>query len=783
MVNGRRTFLLWAAALAGIFLIASCGEQSMVVTDEPITTTKVELFPTPLSTWTPSPTPPPPLPPSTRCQEIIDAQFPWEFLTEGSIIFSGECDGIEGLYRLSAETRKITPFLRHLLGDDFNWLSMGGYDTSLDNQWFAITRQYRDVNDSVLFARLFISGEDESTAFSYPLSRNNKFIDQWMKYGLLSLYTGSANDVGISRIFLTPQTGRIFRFNFFPGDLNYIYSHFYAIDPPAARVVYLSDNYLYVLREIETNRIIWQSDPPPNGYSYVGYPAWSPDGMYFTIASSSLDGSTFNMVVVSRDGLIVKKFETFSTARVSQHGAVNVTWSKDGKYLSFWNKANSIRLAFWERATDRLIYPNIDFADESGSPHFITSDKFTLFDYNGRVLYLVDLASDQVSHMDINLHPYGWINTRQDPVKPDETELILPASGSSVIQSCLNPIDALDSDVLKAQLIIYNQGDLYTLDTGGIKRSLGNTEYAYISPNTNWLFYITTAENYEPHFWLYSANTEPEEKIIPDIFYEYLSGAIGGWENDNEIWIGTSTGLPLFNPFQDTYRENPIPRFYVDVIGCISLSCPEGSYAPNPYDSNYERLTILSPGYPEGTISMSDREGNILWERYSRYAGFNMPIWQPGDQLFGIPFPKNDSDEYGEHYEIYTVDRDGRQNQLTNYYDAYPAMIIDKFSWSADGRYIAFWGDTHSRERIAQQYPYRLFVLDTQTRQTTDYCAPGTYGTSPHGFGPAPIWSPDGSQIAYETYLDGKRMVMLADLESGSVSPVAEGQLIGWLTK
>lgn len=169
-------------------------------------------------------------------------------------------------------------------------------------------------------------------------------------------------------------------------------------------------------------------------------------------------------------------------------------------------------------------------------------------------------------------------------------------------------------------------------------------------------------------------------------------------------------------------------------------------------------------------------------------AGFNLPKWQPGDQKLGIPMPKNEQDVLGEHYEIFTVDRAGRQRQLTNYTAAYPTMSIDKFSWSPDGRYIAFWGNTHSQKNIAQQHPYRLFVLDTHTYQTIDYCASGGYVSQYSRAGiysdnPAPVWSPDGSQIAVQSIQSGKRMILLVDFASGTVSPVAEGQLIGWMAE
>ncbi len=66
-----------------------------------------------------------------------------------------------------------------------------------------------------------------------------------------------------------------------------------------------------------------------------------------------------------------------------------------------------------------------------------------------------------------------------------------------------------------------------------------------------------------------------------------------------------------------------------------------------------------------------------MWDYRNPLAGFNLPKWQPGDQKLAIPMPVNEKDVLGEHYEIYTVNRAGRQRQLTNYSAAYPTMSID----------------------------------------------------------------------------------------------------------
>jgi len=40
---------------------------------------------------------------------------------------------------------------------------------------------------------------------------------------------------------------------------------------------------------------------------------------------------------------------------------------------------------------------------------------------------------------------------------------------------------------------------------------------------------------------------------------------------------------------------------------------------------------------------------------------------------------------------------------------------------------------------------------------------------------------PNGSQIAVQSIQSGKRMMMLVDFASGTVSPVTVGELVGWM--
>jgi hypothetical protein len=398
----------------------------------------------------------------------------------------------------------------------------------------------------------------------------------------------------------------------------------------------------------------------------------------------------------------------------------------------------------------------------------------------------VDLSIGKVAQLDINLVPRAWMKTNQTIArqKPDPFPLP-PRKNADVSQACLNQNMGEKIPKPSDALIFSQHGSLYRFTSPPGITEIARSDSGYldgdVSPNRKSLVYWYWDDEVGNRYWLYELNEMPKEFQQNSQFS--LLGSSGRWRSNEEIWVSNDGQLDsLFNPFTQKFQE--LPDFPTQKTTDTLEVCPYGyvcaiNYAGfQPYDNAAELWVYAF----EGGFDLVNKEENILWKYRNPLAGFNLPKWQPGDQKLGVPLPENDRDVLGEHYEIFTIDRAGRQRQLTNYALAYPTMIIHKFAWSPDGRYIAFWGDTHSKERIAQQNPYRLFVLDTVTHHTIDYCVPGGYPSQfSQSYNPAPIWSPDGSQIAVQGIQSGKRMIMLVDFASGTVSPVTDGELIGWM--
>ena len=147
---------------------------------------------------------------------------------------------------------------------------------------------------------------------------------------------------------------------------------------------------------------------------------------------------------------------------------------------------------------------------------------------------------------------------------------------------------------------------------------------------------------------------------------------------------------------------------------------------------------------------METKRLQLLLSNISLSSG---PRWSPdGQQALVIGLP--DFPNFG-YFEFYTISRSGEVARLTDL-GAYKAKIsINRirisYSWSPDGRYIAFW------ITIDEDPVERLAVLDVSTHSVVNYCVPGL---KPLGAYP-PIWSSDGQQmVVYDPSLEGPVVVV-----------------------
>lgn len=645
--------------------------------------------------------------------------------------------------------------------------------------------RYYDDNDSYLGTFINITGENENSLIQYPLNENWVSLLGWYNNNHAGFTVFRAPDVSID--ILEPFSGKLIRYSYpFWG-----YERAELLfDSLVTRVLYFDDRevFRYRLKEIPTDRMIWESVEDRTSTVFAGHPQWSPNGLFFAIPIwDQTDNEKYRFLAVNREG---KEIVTDRLFQVSVESSfVNFSWSDSGKYLVFWNNTENgeKQLIIWDVANNQFVDTGFTTNYDSGFPVFSPDETRFIVNIStpvedkdsSSVNYLSDLVSGKSIKLDVGLYPVAWLKPfeiSQQIIKPaDEANLLPPENGSAVIQQLLkveNSAKSLHS--FDGSLVFSRDRLLYTLAFRDDESLIDIHQLmnAFVSPDRKSLFYWyeDSSENFTPHYWLVSSNGEKTEVVNQNSIASF--DAISGWFNDQELWVETKSDSKsmLFNPFQNTYRT---PATFADpqIAGCIDwyICSGIGRYLPDFYDTSFERKVLVGTAY----LRLIDRDAKTLWQYENWLITRNIPKWSPDQQKIGVPLPL---DEAGEHYEFFTVDKDGTSRQLTNYLEAYPVLAIDKFQWSPDGRYVAFWGDTRSKEGIAQINPYRLFVLDTQTRQTIDYSVIGNFADNV-----APIWSPNGTQIALNSIRDGKRMIYIVDFATGIVVPIAEGKLIGWM--
>lgn len=152
----------------------------------------------------------------------------------------------------------------------------------------------------------------------------------------------------------------------------------------------------------------------------------------------------------------------------------------------------------------------------------------------------------------------------------------------------------------------------------------------------------------------------------------------------------------------------------------------------------------------------------------------NAPLWSPDGQEFII-----DANLEGyPSFELYSINLQGEIQQLTHFDDlagqqTVANLTLWNYSWSGDGRYIAFW------YRIGDGKAAQLALLDTLNNNIKDLCIKSYWHFNP-------IWSPDNEQFLVDGLLNESEttnyQTLLVDINDNYVVKIAEDVLPeGWL--
>ncbi len=778
------------------------------------TPTAVRPMKTPPPTDTPAPTPSPTITPSptptsepfTYCQDIIYEQLPDDFMSDGAIIFEGECEGVEGLYKLSSATRKLEPFLADVLDHQYRAdvvgnQYLGPYHVSPDQEWLAFDYTYTEGN-GVFLNLIVVSRDDERSVITYP----GGGIVGWFGSQHLGLPTGAyAPDKTLAIV--NPFSGEK-DYVFYPHDWRRRHHSYFAFDPQFERGAYSDDtkhNAEAILRDLKNDRVLWWKQVPIANDAAL----WAPDGSKFALAIWDSGYDRFRFSLVSREGeetVIDIPFEVSVNQRFG--------WTPDSKYLVFWEfmpEAESGRLIFIDTVSHQLIDFGIN--GRGGLPEFspdqqqfVLSARVSnshLEDEESSVL-LFDRMTEDIVQLKLGLYPVGWLKLA-DPetvveVNNEAPPPLPPSSTSLVQQKCL-AVGQTDNFQLLSDggIVFFYDGQPYTItSTDGI-RELPNAKKgagygwtdAAVSPNGQWLAYTYRNASGDNRLWITDIDGQQTlDATFPEIFHSFK-----GWFNDRQVFLYWRFDrligrLDLLDPFEGVLQElastdgGPMVRKRINedliplgraFIRQCDRDCKAtwSSIFNEVYDRSFERIVyFFGPSKNEmPSIRLFNMETvQDVWEYEHWHTTINEPIWSPDEQQFAVTLPM---DERGEHYEIFMVDRDGRPTQLTNFANAYPVAVVGGFQWSPDGRYIAFWMDTRPVEGQMSRAPYRLFVLDIAKRLVTDYCV----------YGQSIVWSPDSRQIAVNSNSEGLgSQIILIDIVDEFAVQLGEGTLVGWMS-
>lgn len=350
--------------------------------------------------------------------------------------------------------------------------------------------------------------------------------------------------------------------------------------------------------------------------------------------------------------------------------------------------------------------------------------------------------------------------------------------------------------------------NLMNMETGHVEQIAQPNEILAlmsVSPNQRWLAY---------HRALFDqpiADSQPhereilEDEVVVESFdrsqrlvypQSQVKGFLVGWLNDQQLIFSLaqfdseenkglkSPTMMLFNPFtaQQRLLKPGYPNLYdfPDFPNWDSQGIT--SYSPSVEQVVYYQGSISDPRYYHLWDLVHHQSIHLLGPVYGTP---HMPRWAPDGMSYAVAPETDDLVR-----ELLQISREGEVQRLTYLTDYFSTVIIGDFSWSADGRSIAFWLSSWMSVEEAEDDKYddfqeQLAVLNLDTGLVTAYCVPGdelrTWTTSRV---PEPLWSPDGTQVIVmnRSVKWPTSKVILVDLEEEIAFQIAEyAQPAGWL--
>ncbi len=236
-----------------------------------------------------------------------------------------------------------------------------------------------------------------------------------------------------------------------------------------------------------------------------------------------------------------------------------------------------------------------------------------------------------------------------------------------------------------------------------------------------------------------------------------------------------------------TDQKNVLASDYPD-IDKVQGMMSWGGGSTTSYDASLTR--VVYPSAIESDYLRNSGKGYILYDVVNNVkllefvtGDFTVgPKWAPDGSKFIINSPQGDG-------EFYMVTRDGVVAQISHMNvgmtdgSSKTHYSSDSFSWSPDGRFLAFWLEVYSNSSLTA----KLAILDTYSGEVTDTCISAgimELGTPDLPYYYAPLWSTDGkSLITVSNWKEGGNyQTILVDLDDEYAAIIGEDLFpIGWL--
>jgi Tol biopolymer transport system component len=294
----------------------------------------------------------------------------------------------------------------------------------------------------------------------------------------------------------------------------------------------------------------------------------------------------------------------------------------------------------------------------------------------------------------------------------------------------------------------------------------------------------------------FSANGQLLRTLLPG---EYPYG-LDHWLNNEQIALNIlqprfedQTKYPvdqmIYNSFTSE-QKRMLSEQYPD-INLVDVSRYWEGFSSTKYDSLVTR--VVYPAAIKEDYSEKSGIGYVLLDLENQVKLVEIvtghfsatPKWAPDGSRFVI------NDRYGDG-EFYTVTRDGVVTQLSHLNSDSAAesngkqYFSDMYSWSPDGRYLAFWLVSDEISEQNSLFQGTLAIMDTQMGKVTDTCiSAGFLGfETPDDLYMPIMWSPDGKYLLTKANEQEERnyQIVLIDLDGRFGAVLGENKIpVGWL--